>query len=114
MQTESGFLLCLQKNIQIFYKIKFMHIIQINEVWDYLEKIPNEKIKIWKISLKNHSYFPIKTFTEVLESTSNEVADPYSSLTSAISRAGKYTLNTVQINFEPEDEKNGRKIVKKL
>lgn len=88
--------------------------VEIIEVWDYLEKIPNEKIKIWKISLKNHSYFPIKTFTEVLESTSNEVADPYSSITSAISRAGKYTLNTVQINFEPEDEKKWKKNSEKI
>lgn len=79
--------------------------VEIIEIKDYLKNIPNEKIKIWSVSLKNHFFFPIKTFTEVLESSSNEVNDPFSSLTSAISRTWKYTLNTFQINFAPLDEK---------
>jgi len=35
--------------------------------------------------------------------------DPFSSITSAISRSGKYTLNTFQINFCPADEKYWKK-----
>lgn len=88
--------------------------VEIIEVWDYLNQVPNDKIKVWNISLKNHFFFPIKSFTEVLESSSNEVLDPFSSLTSAISRSWKYTLNTFQINFCPSDEKwkkNSEKII---
>ena len=83
--------------------------VEIIEVWDYLAKIPNDKMKVWQVHLKNHFYFPIKTFTEVLESSKSEVLDPFSSITSAISRSGKYTLNTFQINFCPADEKYWKK-----
>lgn len=83
--------------------------VEIIEVWDYLEKIPNDKLKIGKVSLKNHFYFPVKTFTEVLESSGSEVSDPYSFITSAISRTWKYTLNTFQINFFPAEEKSWKK-----
>ena len=83
--------------------------VEIIEVWDYLAKIPNDKMKVWQVHLKNHFYFPIKTFTEVLESSKSEVLDPFSSITSAISRSGKYTLNTFQINFCPADEKHWKK-----
>lgn len=83
--------------------------VEIVDIWDYLAKVPNDKIKVWRVWLKEHFYFPIKTFTEVLESTSNEVSDPFSSITSAISRSWKYTLNTFQINFCPAEEKIWKK-----
>ena len=37
--------------------------VEIIDVWDYLSKVPDDKIKIWQVTLKEHFYFPIKTFT---------------------------------------------------
>ena len=88
--------------------------VEIIEVWDYLSKVPDDKIKIWQVTLKEHFYFPIKTFTEVLESSSNEVLDPFSSITSAIWRSWKYTLNTFQVNFFPASEKIWKKNSEKI
>jgi hypothetical protein len=34
---------------------------------------------------------------------SKEKVDPYSSITSSLSRTQKYSLNTIQINFHPID-----------
>lgn len=75
--------------------------VEIVEVWDYLKSIPNSKIQIWKIWLKKHSYFPIKSFTELQEEASKDMVDPFSSITSSLSKTGKYTLNTFQVNFTP-------------
>ena len=75
--------------------------VEIIEVWDYLKSIPNSKIQIWKIWLKKHSYFPIKSFTELQEEASKDMVDPFSSITSSLSKTGKYTLNTFQVNFTP-------------
>ncbi|RKW23017.1 DUF87 domain-containing protein [Candidatus Gracilibacteria bacterium] len=88
--------------------------VEIIEVGDYLSKVPDDKIKIGQVTLKEHFYFPIKTFTEVLESSSNEVLDPFSSITSAIGRSGKYTLNTFQVNFFPASEKIWKKNSEKI
>ena len=88
--------------------------VEIIDVWDYLSKVPDDKIKIWQVTLKEHFYFPIKTFTEVLESSSNEVLDPFSSITSAIWRSWKYTLNTFQVNFFPASEKIWKKNSEKI
>ena len=78
--------------------------VEIIPVWDYLEKIPNDKIKVWKVSLKKHNYYPIKSFTELQEEASKDIVDPFSSITSALSMTWKYTLNTFQINFTPIDD----------
>lgn len=75
--------------------------VEIVEVGDYLKSIPNSKIQIWKIWLKKHSYFPIKSFTELQEEASKDMVDPFSSITSSLSKTGKYTLNTFQVNFTP-------------
>ncbi len=75
--------------------------VEIIEVWDYLANIPNSKIQIWRVWLKKHSYFPIKSFTELQEEASKDIVDPFSSITSALSRTWKYTLNTFQVNFTP-------------
>jgi len=75
--------------------------IEIYDVWDYLEKIPNDKLSVWKVSLNKDFLYPIKSFTELQEDASNETVDPYSSITSSLSRTGTYTLNTIQINFTP-------------
>jgi len=90
--------------------------VEIVEVWDYLKSIPNSKIQIWKIWLKNHSYFPIKSFTELQEEASKDIVDPFSSITSSLSKTGKYTLNTFQVNFTPVKDnvwkENSDKIIK--
>lgn len=90
--------------------------VEIVEVWDYLKSIPNSKIQIWKIWLKKHSYFPIKSFTELQEEASKDMVDPFSSITSSLSKTGKYTLNTFQVNFTPVRDnvwkKDNDKIIK--
>lgn len=92
--------------------------VEILEVADYLEKIPINKIKVGRISLKKHFYFPIKSFTELQEEASKDTIDPFSSITSALSKSGKYTLNTFQINFVPIKDKswknNSEKVLKIL
>lgn len=80
--------------------------VEIIEVWDYLANIPNSKIQIWRVWLKKHSYYPIKSFTELQEEASKDIVDPFSSITSALSRTWKYTLNTFQVNFTPIKDEN--------
>lgn len=75
--------------------------VEIIEVWDYLERIPNDKIYVWKVFLNKHYLYPIKSFTELQEEASKDTVDPFSSITSALGRTWKYTLNTLQINFTP-------------
>ncbi len=83
--------------------------VEIIEVGDYLETIPNSKISVWKVNLKKHYLFPIKSFTELQEEASKDMVDPFSSITSALSRTWKYTLNTFQINFTPANNKTWKK-----
>ena len=75
--------------------------IEIIEVWDYLKKIPDDKLYVWKVNLKKHFLYTIKTFTEIQEEWTKDSVDPYSSITSALWRTWKYTLNTLQVNFVP-------------
>ncbi|MDD3794301.1 MAG: type IV secretion system DNA-binding domain-containing protein [Candidatus Gracilibacteria bacterium] len=75
--------------------------VEIQEVGDYLSNIPSSKVQIGKVSLKKHYLFPIKSFTQIQEEASRDMVDPFSSITSALSKSGKYTLNTFQINFTP-------------
>jgi len=86
--------------------------VEIKEVWDYLEKIPNDKIKIWKLRLDKHYLYPIKSFTELQEEASKDTVDPFSSITSALWRTWKYTLNTFQVNFTPIQDKKWKKGLK--
>lgn len=83
--------------------------VEIIEVWDYLENIPNDKIYIWKVNLNEHYLYPIKSFTELQEEASKDTVDPFSSITSALGRTWKYTLNTLQINFTPIQNKKWKK-----
>lgn len=86
--------------------------IEINEVGDYLSKIPNDKLYVWKISLKKHFLYSVKSFTELQEEWTKSMVDPYSSITSALWRTWKYTLNTIQINFSPVKDLEWKKWVK--
>lgn len=92
--------------------------VEILEVSDYLAKIPDSKIQVWKVNLKKHFFYPIKNFIELQELWSKDVIDPFSSITSALSKTGKYSLNTFQVNFVPsrdtEWKMNSEKTIKIL
>ena len=75
--------------------------VEINEIKDYLEFIPNDKIYIGKVKEEQHFYYPIKNFTELQESSANATIDPYSSITSALSKIGNTSMNVFQVNFSP-------------
>lgn len=78
--------------------------IEIHEVGDYFEQIPDNKIYVAWLKLKKFFLYPIKTFSELQELGSKESVDPYGSLTSALGRTGKYSLNTFQVNFAPSSD----------
>lgn len=80
--------------------------VEIIEVWDYLEKIPEDKMYVGKVWLSKNYLYSIKSFTEMQEEGSKDMVDPFSSITSALWRTGTYTLNTIQINFTPESDEN--------
>lgn len=88
--------------------------VEIYEVWDYLENIPAWKMQVWVLKLSRHFLYPIKTFLEIQEDWAWDVVDPYSSITSALGRTWKYTLNTFQINFTPVKSKLWKKDAPRL
>lgn len=86
--------------------------VEINEVSDYLSNIPNDKIYVWKLWESKHYLYSIKSFTELQEEGTKSMVDPYSSITSALWRTWKYTLNTLQINFRPVKDSSWKKQAK--
>ncbi len=105
------FIICPQKYSGFLSNQIYAHYnnVEIFEVADYLENIPNDKLYIWKIELEKHYLFPIKSFTELQEEASKDTVDPFSMITSALGRTWKYTLNTFQINFTPVLSKDWKK-----
>lgn len=99
------FLVCPEKYKNFVKNQIYAHFnnVEINEVWDYLAKIPADKMTVGNVSFAKHNYYPIKNFVELQEMWSKEKVDPYSSITSSLSRTWKYSLNTIQINFHPID-----------
>ena len=83
--------------------------VEIIEVWNYLENIPEDKITVWTIENSKHFLYPIKNFTDIQEEGSKDMVDPYSSITSALNKSWKYSLNTFQINFSPITNKFWKK-----
>jgi len=83
--------------------------VEINEIDDYFEKIPENKIMVGEVWLSKHFLYPIKTFTELQIEWQKDIVDPYSSITSALSRAWNYSLNTIQINFAPVENNSWKK-----
>lgn len=75
--------------------------VDITEIPDYLGNIPQNKITIAEIGLKKHYLYPIKSYTELQEEWSNEIVDPYSSITSSLSKMGEKSLSVIQVNFSP-------------
>lgn len=88
--------------------------VEIHEVGDYLKDIPDDKIAIGKISTGKHFFYSLKTFEDNLEVWKGVAVDPYSSLTWALSKTGKYTLNTFQVNFRPLPSKSWKKDAKRI
>lgn len=97
------FLVCPDKYKNFIKNQVYAHFtnVEINEVGDYLAKIPTDKITVGNVWFAKHNYYPIKNFVELQEMWSKEKVDPYSSITSALSRTWGYSLNTIQINFHP-------------
>jgi len=83
--------------------------IEIKEVGDYFEKIPENKIMVGEVWLSKHLLYPIKTFTELQVEWQKDIVDPFSSITSALARIGDYSLNTIQINFAPVSNNTWKK-----
>ncbi|MCD5380509.1 type IV secretion system DNA-binding domain-containing protein [Candidatus Gracilibacteria bacterium] len=83
--------------------------VEISEVKDYLEKIPSNKMIVGEVVNSKHFLYPIKTFTELQIEGQKDMVDPYSSITSALSRTGSYSLNTIQVNFAPVENKTWKK-----
>ena len=76
--------------------------VEIYNIDNYLDNIPNDKLLIWKVWLEKHYIFPIKNFTEIQDSSSNAQIDPYSSITSSLNKVWNLSnLNAFQINFSP-------------
>ena len=88
--------------------------VDITEISDYLKTIPNDKITIGEIGLKKHYIYPIKSYTELQEEWSNETVDPYSSITSSLSKIGTNSLTVLQINFSPVHDSDWKKDVGKI
>lgn len=88
--------------------------VEINEVEDYLKKIPEDKIMVWEVGNSKHFLYPIKTFTEIQVEWQKDMVDPFSSITWALSRTGDYSLNTIQINFVPLRNKTWKKWVDEI
>jgi hypothetical protein len=111
------FLICPQKYSSFLINQIYAHFnnVEIEQVWDYLENIPNDKISIWKISPKKHYFYSLKTFEDPWVTVGKWVEiDPFSSLTGALSKTGKYTMNTFQVNFRPASSKSWKKDAAKI
>ncbi len=87
--------------------------VEIFEISDYMDKVPVEKIIVWQIGLSKHFLYSIKTFTELQWDSSNDTIDPYSSITSSLWRIWNYSLNSIQINFNPIENNFRKKWVNK-
>lgn len=111
------FLICPEKYKAFLVNQIYAHFnnVEISEVSDYLEWIPNEKISVWKVSTKKHYFYSLKTFEDPGVTVWKWVEiDPFSSLTWALSKTGKYTMNTFQVNFRPAASKAWKKDAKKI
>lgn len=75
--------------------------IEILEINDYFELIPNDKILFTKVLLDKHYLFPIKNFVELQESSTKDIIDPYSSITQALSKIWNSSINIFQVVFSP-------------
>lgn len=88
--------------------------VEIIEIKDYLENVPNDKITIWQVWLEKHYFFQIRDFTQLQETTTKENIDPYSSITSSLSKTWNNSINAFQINFSPIADEQWKNDFKKV
>lgn len=105
------FFIISEKYTNFFINQVYAHYndVEIIEVWDYLENIPVDKIIVWEMKQQKHYLYPIKSFTQLQEEWTRDMVDPFGSITSALGRTGKYTLNTFQVNFSPISDDSWKK-----
>lgn len=114
------FLICPSKYVNFLKNQIYAHYnnVEIYEVSDYLKNIPDDKITVGKITSRKHYFYSLKTFEDNLEVWKGVTVDPFSSLTGALSKTWKYTLNTFQVNFRPSPsyiwKKDAKNIIKIL
>lgn len=87
--------------------------VEIIDVGDYLEKVPDDKMIVWEIETSKNFLYPIKNFIDIQEEWSKDMVDPFSSITSALDIAWKYSINTFQVNFSPILNKKWKKDIEK-
>lgn len=97
------FVVCSNKYKEFIKNQIYAHYsnIEIFEVKDYLENVPNDKVIIWEVWLERHYFYQVKNFVEIQEWWTGDMIDPYSSITASLSKTGNNTLNVFQINFSP-------------
>jgi len=88
--------------------------VEIREVSDYLDIVPNDKIIVGELWLEKNYIYPINIFSKLQEWWVWESIDPYSSITAALSKTWSNTLNVLQINFSPIPDTYWKKNVKKF
>lgn len=111
------FLICPQKYTTFLANQIYAHFnnVEISEVSDYLAKIPNDKISVGSMIPKKHYFYSLKTFEDPGVTVGKGVdIDPFSSLTWALSKTWKYTMNTFQVNFRPASSKSWKKDAKRI
>lgn len=110
------FLISPKKYINFLKNQVYAHYnnVEIYEVSDYLENIPDNKISVWKVTLGKHYFYSLKTFEDNLEVGKWVAVDPFSSLTGALSKTETYSLNTFQVNFRPSQAKSWKKNAKNI
>ncbi len=109
------FFITPEKYLSFFKNQIYAHFndVEIIDVWDYLEKIPDSKIIVWQLLTEKYFLYPIKSFTDIQEEWTKDMVDPFSSITSALDKSWKYSLNTFQINFSPLANKKWKKNIEK-
>ena len=100
-----GFYIISPKKYTKFLKnqlFSYFDDIEINEVSDYLQKIPSKKIIIWELWLEKNFIFPIKKIKK-------SDKDPYNLIIGTLSKWRNNCLNSIQINFSPAKNKIWKK-----
>ena len=105
------FIICSKKYVEFLSNQIYAHYnnVEIFSVWDYLENIPDNKIQVWEVMTDKHFLYPIESFISLQEEWSKDLVDPYSSITSSLSKIGKYSINVLQVNFIPIQNKSWKK-----
>jgi len=75
--------------------------VEMYESPDYLADIDSENISVGTVKLAKNPLYSIKTFSDIQETLTGSVIDPYSSLTAALLKTGNNTTNIFSVTFSP-------------